>query len=202
MGDIRGSASPLSKAGLRESVRARRRAIPPDERTRDAQALADRLAELPELSHVDLVLAYGANREEIDPEPALARLRASGVRVAYPRVSKDALELHEVADPAELVIGSFSIREPRPSAPRVDPCAIDVVFVPAVAFDRRGYRIGYGGGFYDRFLAGLPTGPLRIGLAFDEQILDEVPTQPHDEPVDIIVTPTKVLHTLRDRTRS
>jgi 5-formyltetrahydrofolate cyclo-ligase len=200
MGDIRGSTSPLSKAGLRESVRARRRAIGADERARDAKALADRLSELPELSKVDLVLAYGANREEIDPEPALARLRASGTRIAYPRIVKDALDLHEVADPAELVLGSFSIREPRPNAPRIEPASVDVIFVPAVAFDHRGYRIGYGGGFYDRFLADLPSGPLRIGLAFDEQVLDEVPVQPHDEPVDMIVTPTRVLRTSRQHT--
>lgn len=194
MSDNRGSTSPLSKAGLRESIRARRRAIPENERKRAAEAVAALLSRIPQLTGANLVLAYAANREELDPGPAIAALRESGVRIAYPRVSNDALDVHEVDNPSDLVLGTFSIREPRPDAPRVDIGAIDVVLVPAIAFDRRGYRIGYGGGFYDRFFAHLPTGPLRVGLAFDEQLLDQVPVQPHDEPVDMIVTPSAVLH--------
>ncbi len=183
------------KAGLREATRARRRAIAQDTREAAAVAIANALSGLPELADARLVLGYGANREELDPARAVARLRERGVRIAYPRVTSDnVLDLHEVGSPDELVLGSYSIREPRPESPRVDANEIDVVLVPGVAFDRRGYRLGYGGGFYDRFLARLPEGPLRIGLAFDEQLLDEVPTEPHDQPVDLVVTPSTVVH--------
>jgi len=183
------------KETLRAEARARRLAIPREQRDADAERLANALLRLPEFTRARLVLAYGANCEEIDPALAVSRLRDLGLRVAYPRVaSKDVLDLHEVDDPDDLVLGAFSIREPRPDAPRVDASDVDAVLVPGVAFDRRGHRLGYGGGFYDRFLGALPKGPLRIGLAFDEQLFDEVPAEPHDEPVDVVVTPSVVVY--------
>ncbi len=196
---MRDSSAPQHKSQLRATVRARRREIPPERRASDAEALADALMHIPGLVCARLVLGFGANAEEIDPEPALRRLREEGVRVAYPRVSQQELDLHEVADPADLVLAAYGIREPRPEAPRVHLNEIDALLVPAVAFDRRGFRLGYGGGFYDRFLARLPEDTLRIGVAFDEQLLDELPREPHDEPVDFIVTPSTVLGGLRAR---
>ena len=196
-----GRSTAARKAGLREVTRTRRRAIPQAQRDEAAEGLAQMLEGISELAGARVVLGYGANREEIDPAPALLKMHEAGIRIAYPRVSdRDTLDVHEVSDPDDLVLGAFSIREPRPDAPRVDIADIDVVLVPAVAFDRRGYRLGYGGGFYDRFLARLPEGPLRIGVAFDEQLIDEVPAEAHDEPVDLVVTPGAVLHTQHERT--
>lgn len=183
-----------AKAQLRVHVRALRRAITAEQRERDAALLAERLVGLPEISQAKLVLAYGANAEEVDPEPALRRLRAAGVRVAYPRVAGDTLDLHEVDHYSDLVPGSFGINEPRAEAPRVDASSIEAVLVPAVAFDKEGYRVGYGGGFYDRFLDRLPPDTPRIGIAFDEQIVDAVPHEPHDRRVQVVVTPTAVYH--------
>ncbi len=73
--------------------------------------------------------------------------------------------------------------------------------MPGVAFDRSGHRLGYGGGFYDRFLARLPARALRIGVAFDQQVLDELPAEEHDQPVDLVVTPSEVLHASPPRKR-
>ena len=187
------------KAELRERLRAVRRAIPPERRSRDAECLALSLMRIPELACAGLVLGYGANAEEIDPGPALARLRDAGVRVAYPRVSHSDLDLHEVGDPADLVLAVYGIREPRPDAPRVEPEDIDAVLVPGVAFDRSGRRLGYGGGFYDRFLVRLPVEAVRIGVAFDEQVVEELPSQPHDQSVDLVVTPTEMVSLERSR---
>ena len=182
------------KARVRERVRALRRAIPAERRQSDAAALAEALIGMDELADVRLVSGYGATPEEIDPEPALARLRARGVRVAYPRVAGSVLEMCEVNDAAELEGGCFGIREPCADAPPVNTNDLDAVLVPAVAFDRRGYRVGYGGGFYDRLLATLPERVLRVGLAFDEQLADELPTDSHDQPVDLIVTPSTIIN--------
>jgi 5-formyltetrahydrofolate cyclo-ligase len=94
---------------------------------------------------------------------------------------------------AELEIGHYGIREPKAENIRPVPREeIDAILVPAVAFDRRGYRVGYGGGYYDRFLPEIPRA-LRIGAAFSCQIVAEIPAGPHDVPVDWIVTEAETI---------
>lgn len=195
------NTQPDRKAVLRQAARERRRAIPEPQRARAAEQVARHLVDLPELTSVRVLLTYGANAEELDPGPGVERLRERipHLRIAYPRVAgADVLELHEVATPDDLVLGAFAIREPRPDAPPVDPSQIDAVIVPGIAFDRRGFRIGYGGGYYDRLLATLPARTRTIGLAFDEQIVDEVPDDAHDVPVGVLVTPSGAIRARRD----
>ncbi len=93
----------------------------------------------------------------------------------------------------DLVLNRIGLREPVPTAPRVAPAELDAVLVPALAFDRRGHRLGRGGGFYDRFLGALPPRVTTIGIAFSVQLLNAIPTDPHDRPVDVIVTEDAVL---------
>lgn len=151
---------------------------------------AERLVALPEVASARLVLAYGATPEELDPAPALALLRARGVAIAYPRVeAPGVLGLHSVGVADPLVRGMFGIMEPSADAPRVPAHAVDAVIVPGVAFDRRLWRLGYGGGYYDRLLPTLPPGCARIGYAYDEQVLEEIPVEEHDVRMDALVTP-------------
>jgi 5-formyltetrahydrofolate cyclo-ligase len=183
-----------AKATIRASARAARAAIPAADRDPAAQAVGGAIAALPELAAAHLVLGYCARGDELDVLPSLERLRARGVRIAYPRVTgSGTLDLHEVADECDLEPGSFSLREPHPLAPRVTPQEVDAVLVPGVAFDLRGHRMGYGGGFYDRLLPQLRSGCPRIGIAFDEQLIEEVPADVHDVAVDVVVTPSRVL---------
>ena len=92
--------------------------------------------------------------------------------------------------------GRFGIREPKPQVGTPQAIAdIDAILVPAVAFDRRGYRVGYGGGYYDRFLPELRGRAVRVGLAFACQLVDSVPAGAHDVPVDFIVTETEIIAT-------
>jgi 5-formyltetrahydrofolate cyclo-ligase len=101
------------------------------------------------------------------------------------------LRLYEVRDLAgDLKPGTCGIREPRPNrCPPADPDSLDFALIPGVAFDERARRLGYGGGFYDRLLAGgLPEGTPLVSGAFGVQIVDEVPFDPHDAPVDLVVT--------------
>ncbi|MDQ4006282.1 MAG: 5-formyltetrahydrofolate cyclo-ligase, partial [Actinomycetota bacterium] len=86
----------------------------------------------------------------------------------------------------------YGPREPARRIP-VDPLTVDVVVAPGLAFDRLGHRLGYGGGHYDRYLGRLGEGALRIGVAFSLQLVDRVPTEPGDRPVDIVVTDAGVI---------
>ncbi len=183
-----------AKHAARERARTARCAI--DEATCAAAAhdAAERLVALHPIVRARLVLAYAATAEEIDPAPAVAVLRMRGVSIAYPRVKEPGvLELHIVADEEALVAGMFGIREPAKDATRVSPSAVDAVIVPGVAFDEGCWRIGYGGGYYDRLLPSLRPDCYRVGLAYDEQVVAAIPSHDHDVRLDAVVTPSRVL---------
>jgi 5-formyltetrahydrofolate cyclo-ligase len=126
---------------------------------------------------------------EIDPRPALRRLRVMGMNICLPCVvAPDAplvFRAWEEHDP--LVEETFGTKAPAPSAPERDP---DILMVPMLAFDGAGYRLGYGGGFYDRSLEALRARKrvTAVGVAFSGQRVDAVPRGPHDQPLDWIVT--------------
>lgn len=182
------------KRALRARAHRLRAAIPAAERKAAAEALAEALAALPELADARLVLGYAATPDELDPAPALARLRARGVRVAYPRVEGPSeLSARVVANVFDLASGTYGIPEPPPSAERVEPASVDAVVVPGVAFDAACGRLGHGAGYYDRLLAGLRPDTTLVGVAFDEQVFGELPREPHDIPMDVLVTPTRIL---------
>jgi 5-formyltetrahydrofolate cyclo-ligase len=136
------------------------------------------------------VLVYAALRDEIDLSLALASLTEK--RVALPRYDKDKRVYCAALVPGslrDLPLGQFGIPEPPPDAETIPLNALDVVLVPGVAFDRAGRRLGRGLGFYDRLLAEVPG--IKCGVAYDWQIVPELPAEPHDISVDFIVTPTQ-----------
>jgi len=175
------------KDELRARLRAERAALAPAEVRAASAAVCRWLDRLPVLDGAQHVAVYAARRGEIDPAQTAERLHARGARVAYPRVDGERLVFH-AARVGELALGTYGIPAPRPDAPAIALDACEVVLVPGVAFDRDGHRLGQGGGYYDRALAGSPR-TLRIGLAHSFQLLDGLPRQEGDEPVDLIVTP-------------
>jgi 5-formyltetrahydrofolate cyclo-ligase len=191
-----GSETAEAKRLAREQARAARRDLEPHVCAAHAEAVAEHLLSVPELADAHLVLAYNATAEEIDPARAIERLRELGKAVAFPRVESPGIlgiHLHAAGDALET--GPMGISQPGADAPRVDLASIDAVIVPGVAFDAHGKRLGYGGGFYDRFLPQLRSDCIRIGLAYDEQLVDDLPVAEHDAPVDVVVTPTRVIRT-------
>ncbi len=138
-----------------------------------------------------VVSGYWPFRSEIDPRPLMARLAAAGARIALPVTppkGSDAplhFRLWDAVD--ELRPGHFPVHEPPTHAKTVEP---DLVLVPLLAFDRRGHRLGYGAGHYDRTLARLRAlKPVTaLGLAFAAQEVDELPAGPHDQRLDGVVT--------------
>lgn len=131
---------------------------------------------------------YAAKGSEVDTTAIDEAARARGLVVAYPRVLADAhpLAFHAVRLD-ELVPARFGLREPAPGAPEIELAGIAAFFLPGLAFDRAGGRIGWGRGHYDATLAAAPQA-LRVGLAFDFQIVDAVPSEAHDAPLHAIIT--------------
>ena len=138
------------------------------------------------------MLAFASIRNEVDTRPLVDAVIASGTRVAFPRVADDELTLHLVGSYDELVEGAFSVPEPPEDAAPLQPQDVEFALVPALAVDSRGYRIGYGGGYYDRLVPTL-SGALTCAIAYDFQLVAEVPEQPFDAAVDVIVTDARVI---------
>ena len=152
------------------------------------------LLELPELADVATVLTYASMPAELDPSFAVTALRQRDVRIAYTRIEAPGLlGVHAVENETQLIPGPLSIRQPAENLPRVAFDEIDAVVIPGVAFDETGARLGYGGGYFDRLLPMLRRDCARIGVAFDEQVLEEIPAEDHDAYVDVVVTPTRVI---------
>jgi 5-formyltetrahydrofolate cyclo-ligase len=177
------------KREMRVRYRTVRESISSEEVARASTVLCHRLAHWTVLQNARMVLTYIAFRNEIDLAPLLERL--AGIEWVVPRVVGQRLVLHPY-DPARLVRHRYGMLEPAADLPIVEPGALDLVLVPGVAYDRRGGRMGFGGGFYDGFL---PTTPaLRAGITYDRCLVEELPCDEHDQRMDWIVTPTKTLH--------
>lgn len=188
----------MAKAELRRRVLARRDTLDPAARARASTRIHARLGGLDAVRSARTLLAYAAIGSEVDLDPLLRTTIAAGVGVFLPyveRLSPPDLGIVRVRDlDRELAPGRLGIREPDPGrrrGARVD--RLDVVLVPGVAFDARGWRLGHGAGFYDRLLPRLRPATTVIAVAFEAQIVDAVPHEPHDVPIPTIVTERRVI---------
>jgi 5-formyltetrahydrofolate cyclo-ligase len=172
------------KRALRREFLARRQAMPHALWREKSEAIARRVLAMPEVQHAGTVLAYVSSKDnEVDTIAIIEALLREGHRVAAPRVTGPGLmEWRLIASMQDLAPGEFGVLEPRVEQTELyeDFRPTDVCLVPGVAWDRRGYRVGYGMGFFDRFLRGFPG--LSMGLAFSEQ-LSEFPVESHDMAV-------------------
>ena len=186
-----------AKAVVRRAALERRSALGAQRRRAAGAAIRRRLGELPWITRARTLLAYASFGDEVDLDPLLEAHIARGVGVFLPWVADrrpPTLEMSRVTDLGALVRGTMGIREPDPARRRrgrVD--RLDVVIAPGVAFDGRGRRVGYGGGYYDRLLLRLRPGTPVVAVAFDTQVIDAVPVGPHDLPVHVIVTETRTI---------
>jgi 5-formyltetrahydrofolate cyclo-ligase len=169
------------KQSLREEAR-RVLAELPGLRGRSAgMAVLGHLAMWIDWHRAKTVAAYSS----LPTEPHVLTPWPEGKSVLLPRIEGQRLELHAVSGPDDLVEGPFGILEPRADAPGADPQA-DFILVPGLAFDPEGGRLGRGGGFYDRFLAGFQG--VKVGVCFPELVVDEIPMEPHDIRMDFVAT--------------
>jgi 5-formyltetrahydrofolate cyclo-ligase len=180
---VRGSDA---KTVLRARMRELRRAIEPSDRARRSTRLWDHVLALPEYGTAGVVMAFCSLPAEPDTAALLERCRTDGKRVVVPRVEGRDLVPVPIGPDTPVVVSSFGVREP--VGPGVDPRTIDLVVTPGLAFTADGWRLGYGAGFYDRFLDRLRPDAVTVGVGFAEQVVDEVPHDEHDRRVDLVVT--------------
>ncbi|WP_202213348.1 5-formyltetrahydrofolate cyclo-ligase [Methylacidimicrobium sp. AP8] len=169
-----------------------------EERAAASRRIAERLLALPEWQAARVVALYASFPSEPDTDFLFERARAGGKRVLYPfhRGAGRSLGFAEVEAIASLRSGPLGFREPPPRAELRKPEA-GLVLVPGLGFDRRGTRLGRGGGYYDRTLAELGPGALRVGLFFSCQELPQVASDGHDQRLDLIVTEEETIRSRR-----
>ena len=181
-----------SKQALRREVAARLRAMAPAEREAASGQARQLLASQPEWRAARSVLFYAPLAEELDVWPLVKEALGAGKRVGLPRFAprSGAYLAGEVRDLGlDLKAGHFGIREPADHCAAFSLKRLDLILVPGVAFDLDGRRLGRGKGFYDQLLAGLRG--VTCGVAFDQQIVREVPVTSHDILMNRILTPTR-----------
>jgi 5-formyltetrahydrofolate cyclo-ligase len=188
MSDNNPSSPSELKAVLRREALARREALPAEDRLAAGLAVAER--GLPVVVALGTVVSgFSPMKSEINPLPMLRRLADIGARLALPAVTGrgQPLTMRAWSFGAPLISGVWGIREPPADAPEVFP---DILIVPLLAFDRRGYRLGYGGGYYDRTIARLRAMKpiMAIGLAFAAQQISDMPATSRDERLDLVLT--------------
>jgi 5-formyltetrahydrofolate cyclo-ligase len=181
-----------AKRRLRREVVERRDALSADERASRSDRIVDRLLALPEVGAARTAMAYWAFGSEVETATLIERWCAAGLRVALPRISGNEIEAVAYRPGDAVRETGFGAMEPS-GGDVVAPAEVDVVVVPGVAFDRAGHRVGYGGGFYDRFLPATAPGALAVAVAFALQVVDEVPRGGADRGVHAIVTEDEVI---------
>jgi len=193
---LSGPALREAKQGLRERVLAARDALDPRARVEESRLIAQRIAALASFHDASSVLLTLPFRSEWDTRALMHDALARGTTVVLPRVNEGTrmIELHRVRDPSTDVAGGYrGIPEPLGSLPRVDPASVEWVLVPGVAFDLRGRRLGYGGGYYDRLSPLLSPQAPRIAGAYELQIVESIPAAPHDLTVTAIATASRLV---------
>lgn len=175
------------KQALRARARETRDAISPRKRRELSDAIRTHL--LTFLDGADPVLVYASKPPEVDTGPLIKEMISRGTRVVVPIIEKEQrnLRLSYLRDPSLLLASTFSVPEPIGHEIPADPNDIPVVIVPMIAYDSAGHRLGYGAGFYDRFLS-RNSHMRKIGIAFSCQEVDCIPADENDVCMDVIVT--------------
>jgi len=200
MPETRGDPPPCDDTGrakreLRRRVLAARDALPAAKRGRISVAVCARAAGLPELAAASTLLFFASFRSEVDTAQLIAWALEQGKAACLPRVlGPQKMTACRIQSPAaDLVPGAWGIPEPRQGLAEVPPEALDAVIVPGAVFDAAGRRCGYGGGFYDSYLPRTRPRTPWVALAFEAQLVDELPCEAHDLAVAAIVTEKRVI---------
>jgi len=185
------------KKQLRTHIMEARKTMSPEERKLRSERACSHLLACEQVVSSKAIMAFYPFGAELDILPFIEQAKKQGQEIWLPltRPSERRLVPYVFSGPEMLKQGVYGIWEPDPEkAVPADVEKLDVVLVPGVAFDRSGGRMGYGGGYYDRFLAGLMHRPFLLGIGFSMQVVDHVPLEPHDIPLDALVTEEGLFH--------
>ena len=175
----------MTKQAIRSDMRS---ILPlsPDVRGEKSRRICERIVRLSAWRSARTVVLFAP--EDREPDIELLWKYSDGRRLVYPRVAGTGLTLYSVESVKDLEIGPLKLREPRAIAEsKVSPESVELVLIPGGAFTESGHRCGRGGGFYDRFIAALPPAAVKVGICFEEQLLEEIPMDAHDMSVDIVI---------------
>ena len=162
----------------------------------NSNLITEKLLQMKDIRNATNIMLYLDFNNEVQTDSLIQKLLSLKKIVSSPITIKENHTLipTQITDLKEgLKIGTYGIREPKEKSPTIDIKALDVVIVPAVAYDINCYRLGYGGGFYDRFLENLRKDAITIGIAFDFQIFNFIPKETHDAQLNYIVTETRII---------
>ena len=185
------------KSRIRQDVLTKRDSLGPDIRKAKDDRIKERLFSLPEFQQAPILFFFASFRSEISTFTQIAEALTLGKRVILPSVDSmnKELRLYEIKGLSELSAGYMGIPEPAVAEDRErDINDVTLVIMPGAAFDPKGNRLGYGGGYYDRLLSRLRRKIPLVALAYEEQLLDSLPSVPHDIRVHMIVTDQRVIH--------
>jgi len=193
-----GTTQAMNKSSTRTHLLTCRKALSPQQRAAKSKAIHTRITSLPVWDTARTLLLYLPVNGEVDTWALFDWAQEKGCRIVLPCCRKNepgCMDFFTVMNKEELIPGMYNIPEPDR-----DQCALmedpdpEVVILPGVGFDRQGYRLGYGGGYYDRFLARHPMpSALIVGLGFSCQIMDALPHDPWDKKVDVVVTEKEMI---------
>ena len=188
----------MDKFAVRQNMRRRRNAMSLDDILNLSRAVEDRLFACKDFSvcqNIMFVLSFG---NEVRTDEMITRSLKDGKQVYVPRLitRERRLEVCEITDmDQEFELGSYDIREPsRSNSKVVSPSKVDAVIAPGLAFDRSGARIGFGGGYFDWLFKQLPDEALRLGVAYEFQVVDSIPQSFWDERVQTIYTENNTIN--------
>ena len=175
----------MNKQELRQAIRARKRAMTEEDILRRSEILAEKFARSNAYRAAKTIYGYLPYNQEVRTVPMLRRALEEGKRVAVPKVYGDDMKFIYLDDLSKVAKGYAGHQEPVSDGP-VAQDETALVLMPGLAFDRAGHRIGYGGGFYDKFLAREPHHPT-VALCYDFQVMDRLETEEFDIPVDLVI---------------
>jgi len=181
-----------TKEELRDKARVVRSRLTPDESRSFSRSICESLRH--RINGESTVMVYVSKPREVDTMPLIRHLLQQDVRVVVPIIERETrtLRLSCLEDPENLVISTFFVPEPIGNEIPVRGEDLEVIIVPMLAFDRAGHRLGYGAGYYDRFLSSYPQA-IKIGAAFSCQEIGSVPADANDVAMDLIVTEREII---------
>jgi 5-formyltetrahydrofolate cyclo-ligase len=177
------------KSVFRENVKTQRAQVSPEAAYEAAISLRTQLKEESFFKEAKRIGAFCSTGTEINTMPLMEEVLKSGKKLYLPKTdkTKTLMEFYPVSDLKTLAPGRFDILEPPEGTP-LPPEELDLILVPGLAFDNRGHRLGYGQGFYDRYLKLLKPECFTLGVAYSFQIIDKTPNIEHDIPVNAVLT--------------
>lgn len=188
------------KSEIRTEFLKKRKELPKEQCRADSIVIAKRVLSLKQVQKAETIFLYASYKNEVGTKKLIQKLLSMKKKVALPRVREKEMDFFLIRSWEELVLGYQEILEPDGAGQIVVPTKEDVMLLPGVVFDRKGNRIGYGGGYYDKYLEQHKDNlPCLIGIAYEMQMFsDIIPTEPQDKSLDFVVTEKKVRKTKRN----